>query len=107
MNALGGAVFVFGHGSHSLPGGCFFHDTPVTEKCKGVFAGAIIDKFGKQCMFIPTTDGEYSVVINAAVTPALFSWIFNFGSGIRITEPEYAVNEYKKLLKETLSAMGE
>lgn len=78
---------------------------PVTLKLPEKFAGAVIDKFGKRCKFVPTEDGEYTVVVNVAMTPTLYSWIFTFGGEIKITAPEKAVNEYKEQLKNAMESM--
>ena len=80
--------------------------TDVTLKCPDNFAGAIIDKFGKKVKFIPTADGEYTVTVNAALTPTLYSWVFTFGGDIKITAPEQAVKEYKEQLKNALDKMN-
>lgn len=76
----------------------------VTLQCPDSFAGAIIDKFGKKCKFIPCGDGEYSVTVNAALSPTLYSWIFTFGGKIKITAPEKAVEEYKRQLTDAMES---
>lgn len=76
----------------------------VTLKCPDEFAGAIIDKFGKKCRFIPDSDGEYSVSVNAALTPTFYSWVFTFGGKIKITAPQRAVDEYRKQLTDALES---
>lgn len=76
----------------------------VTLECPDKYAGVIIDKFGKQCRFIPTKNGEYSVAINAALTPTFYSWVFTFGGKIKITAPQRAVDEYKQQLTEALKS---
>lgn len=78
---------------------------PVTLKLPEKFAGAVIDKFGKQCRFTPLDDGEFSVTINVAMTPTLYSWVFTFGGEIKITAPEKAVNDYKKQLLRAIETM--
>lgn len=83
-----------------------FAGTPenVTLECDKEYAGAIIDKFGMKLNFIPTSDNKYSVMINAALTPTLYSWIFTFGGKVTVLSPERAVNEYKIQLKASLEA---
>ena len=78
---------------------------PVTLKLPEKFAGAVIDKFGKQCRFTPLDDGEFAVTINVAMTPTLYSWVFTFGGEIKITAPEKAVNDYKKQLLRAIETM--
>lgn len=78
----------------------------VILECAAEFAGAVIDKFGKQCRFIPSGNGRYTVCIQAVPSPALFSWVFTFGGGIRIKSPETAVAAYKKQLEDALSGIG-
>lgn len=70
----------------------------VTLKCPNEIAGAVIDKFGKKCKFIPTKDGEYTVMIRAALTPTLYSWIFTFGGKLKILAPPEAMEAYKTQL---------
>lgn len=78
---------------------------PVTIKCPDKFAGAVIDKFGKKVKFIPTEDGEYSVTVDAALTPTLYSWVFTFGGEMTITAPEKAVKGYKEQLSSALEKL--
>ena len=78
---------------------------PVTLKLPEKFAGAVIDKFGKQCRFVPLDDGEFSATINVAMTPTFYSWVFTFGGEIKITAPEKAVNAYKKQLEQAIETM--
>ena len=80
---------------------------PVTLKLPEKFAGAVIDKFGKQCRFVPLDDGEFSVTINVTMTPTLYSWVFTFGGDIKITAPEKAVNDYKKQLLRAIETMSD
>lgn len=79
--------------------------TEVTLKTPDKYAGALIDKFGKKIFFIPTSDGEYTVTVEAALTPTLYSWIFTFGGEIKITQPQEAVDGYKEQLKKALSTI--
>lgn len=76
----------------------------VTLECTDEFAGAIIDKFGKNCRFIPKENGRYSVAVNAALSPTFYSWVFTFGGEIKITAPQRAVDEYKKQLTDALDS---
>lgn len=78
---------------------------PVTIKCPDKFAGAVIDKFGKKVKFIPTEDGEYTVTVDAALTPTLYSWVFTFGGEMTITAPEKAVKGYKEQLSSALEKL--
>lgn len=79
---------------------------PVTLKLPEKLAGAVIDKFGKKCRFIPTDDGEFTTTVNVTMTPTLYSWVFTFGGEIKITAPEKAVNGYKEQLKKAMESMG-
>lgn len=78
---------------------------PVTIKCPDKFAGVIIDKFGKKVKFIPTPDGQYTVTVDATLTPTFYSWVFTFGGEMTITAPEKAVKEYKEQLKNALEKL--
>lgn len=76
----------------------------VSLECPDEFAGAVIDKFGKQCRFIPNSKGNYSVTVKAALSPTFYSWVFTFGGKIKITAPQKAVDEYKKQLIDALAS---
>ncbi|MBQ8209483.1 MAG: WYL domain-containing protein [Clostridia bacterium] len=76
----------------------------VTLECPDEFAGAVIDKFGKKCRFIPNKKGSYSVTVKAALSPTFYSWVFTFGGKIKITAPQRAVDEYKQQLTGALES---
>lgn len=80
--------------------------TNVTLRCTDKFAGAVIDKFGNKIKFIPAENDTYTVMVNAVLSPALYSWIFTFAGEITILHPAKAVDEYKKQLTDALASMS-
>ncbi len=78
--------------------------TKLTLKCPDSLAGAVMDKFGTRVKFIPTQDGEFTVTVNAALSPTLYSWIFTFGGSIKIIEPAAAVKDYRLQLEKALNS---
>ncbi len=77
----------------------------VVLQCPGDIAGQIIDTFGNSCKFFPTTNDEYTVAVNVALSPTFYSWIFTFGGQIKIISPQKAIEEYKQQLQDAVDAM--
>ncbi len=50
--------------------------------------GAVIDRFGKDCLLIPDGDDHFTVTVNVAVSPQFFAWVFGFGPEAEILSPE-------------------
>ena len=68
----------------------------VTLLCENSFANIIIDKFGKDPVFISEGD-RFRVTVKVAVSPVFLGWIFGFGGKIKIVAPDSAVREFEKL----------
>ena len=52
-------------------------------------AGAVFDRFGKDVMLIPESDGQhFTVTAEVAVSTQFFGWLFGFGDEAEILAPE-------------------
>ena len=52
-------------------------------------AGAVFDRFGRDAMLVPESDGEhFTVTAEVAVSTQFFGWLFGFGDEAEILEPE-------------------
>ncbi|MBQ7794491.1 MAG: WYL domain-containing transcriptional regulator [Clostridia bacterium] len=71
----------------------------VTIRFADEFAGAVIDRFGRDAMIIPGKDGYFTVRVNAFISPLFYSWVFGFGKGAKIVEPPEVVEEFCKMTK--------
>ena len=76
-------------------------DTPVTMEFDGRLAGAVIDRFGKDILFIPCENGAFRVNVPVSVSPPFFGWIFGFDGGARLIGPEWVVERYRQMLEKS------
>jgi len=63
----------------------------------------VVDRFGKDTMLIPETDGEhFTFVVNVAVSPMFLSWVIGFGKKAKILYPASVVEACKEMCREAL-----
>ncbi len=74
----------------------------VTIKFREDLAGAVIDRFGRDSMIIPSKDGYFTVRVNAFVSPLFYSWVFGFGNGAKIIDPPEIAEEFKKMAENVI-----
>ncbi len=70
---------------------------------KSYFAGAVIDRFGKDITIIPKENDTFSVHVNAVISPQFYGFLAGFGADVKITSPKEAVQGYKEYCKNILS----
>lgn len=51
-------------------------------------AGTVLDRFGRNAMLVPDTDGHFTITAEVAVSPKFYSWVFAFGTAAEILGPE-------------------
>jgi predicted DNA-binding transcriptional regulator YafY len=61
-----------------------------------------IDRFGKDVFVHGKTDKTFRITVKVAVSPAFLSWIFQFGSKVKIISPDFVVKDFKKMIAKTL-----
>jgi predicted DNA-binding transcriptional regulator YafY len=59
-------------------------------------AGVIIDRFGKDVMIIPDTEGYFTVQAEVVVSPQFYGWVSSFGDGMVITAPGDVVDGMRR-----------
>ena len=64
-------------------------------ECKNEMAGVIIDRFGKDTMFIPKDDERFTANVKVIVSNQFISWIFSLGDGVKIVGPEDILEKVK------------
>ena len=64
-------------------------------ECKNEMAGVIIDRFGKDTMFIPKDDEHFTANVKVIVSNQFISWIFSLGDGVKIVGPEDILEKVK------------
>lgn len=63
----------------------------VRLECENLFAGVIIDRFGKDVTLNRLDDTHFFVNVEAAVSRQFLSWVIGLGEGVKITGPESVV----------------
>lgn len=72
----------------------------VTLVCDKSLAGVIIDRFGKDIVFLKRDGGRFEINVSVVLSPQFYSWLFGFGGKITLTAPEKAIREFKNQLDE-------
>jgi len=62
-------------------------------------AGAVIDRFGLDPILTNNDDNHFTISIDVAVSPQFFAWLFGFGAGVKILQPDNVREEYKRQLQ--------
>ena len=62
----------------------------VSLLCDESLAGVIIDRFGKDVVFINRGDGKIEINVKVVLSPLFYSWVFGFGSRMTVLSPQKA-----------------
>ena len=62
-------------------------------------AGIIIDRFGKDVMFLPADEEHFTVNVDVRVSGQFFAWIFSLGDGVKILGPNEVVEQVKEEIR--------
>ena len=73
-------------------------DTNVSLSCENRLIGVVIDRFGRDLMIVPKTDGTFRAHVIVTVSPQFFGWVTGIGSGMKIAGPESVRKEYMEYL---------
>ncbi len=74
-------------------------EAQVTLRCQERMADVIIDRFGDQVTMVPAEPGWFTCMVELAVSPQFFGWIFGLGSAVSIQGPEWVKEEMVQQLK--------
>ncbi len=85
----------------------FFHmfsgrEAKVRLRCAGEFVNVMVDRFGKEAMLIPDGEDHFTLTVDAVVSPQFYGWLFGLGPKVELTGPDWAVEEYGKMLREAI-----
>ena len=70
-------------------------------------AGVAIDQFGPDAMLIPYDGEHFTVTIRTAVNVQFFAWLSGLGDGVRILEPQSAIDAMREHLDSVRRLYGE
>lgn len=77
-------------------------ETAVVLEFDGSLAGAVVDRFGKDTVFIPASQGRFRIQVPVAVSPPFFGWVASFGGRARILSPGPVIEAYREQLNKCL-----
>lgn len=81
-------------------------EADVRIECDNSLVGAMIDRFGRDIMILPTDENHFVINVKVAVSMQFIHWVMALGNGAKITGPEHvvvAVREEIKRLQEQYS----
>lgn len=70
--------------------------------CEESMMKQLVDHFGTDFEVITAEDDCFFAKVKVSVSRTFFSWIFQFGSAVRIVGPEQTREEYRRMLEEAL-----
>lgn len=63
-------------------------ETLVTLNFSGRLIGVVVDRFGKDIVIYPQTDGSFTISVKAVVSPQFIAWVLGFGNEVKIISPD-------------------
>ncbi len=64
--------------------------------------GVVVDRFGRDVPISGAKDSKFTAHLKVAVSPAFFSWVFQFGGKAKIISPPSVAAKLQQAAKETL-----
>lgn len=80
--------------------------TRVTLEFPDRLSSLAVDRFGIDCIMVPSDDGHFTVTIDVAVSPTFFGWVAGFGGEVKILSPGKTADEYLEALRRAAAAAG-
>ena len=60
--------------------------------------GAVMDRFGKDCIIVPGENDTFTVSVTVSVSPHFFGWLISFGTDAEILSPKEVRNRMQESL---------
>jgi len=73
------------------------HMSDVVLRCKNDMMKHIIDRFGEDVKTEKSDNEHFTAHVHVPVSPTFFAWVFTFGGGIKIDEPEDVRMRYREM----------
>ncbi len=74
----------------------------VRLRCENKMVNVMLDRFGQDVMLIPDGEDHFILTVDAVVSPQFYGWLFGLTPAVELTAPDWAVEEYKDMLKTAL-----
>lgn len=69
-------------------------------------AGVMIDRFGKNVMFIPADEGHFTVNVSVHVSRQFLGWVFSLGEQVKILSPDEVVEQMQEEIERLICQYG-
>ena len=73
--------------------------------CKSNAMDALIDRFGRDFHSERIDEDRFTANVTVDVSPAFYSWVFQFGGDVRIAGPGDVRNNFEAMLRRQLLAL--
>ena len=70
----------------------------VTLEFDNSLANVVVDRFGKEYTFTPTSDDRFKMSVSLSVSEQFFGWLVGLGPKVKILEPESVKSDFVKHL---------
>lgn len=74
----------------------------ITLECDNSLAEVILDRFGEDVIF-HRKDKTFTVNLDVVVSPIFISWLFSFGTRMKVVHPQYVIDKVKETAKNILA----
>ncbi len=71
----------------------------VTLEFSNDLLGVVIDRFGSKLFIAKSGKNSFKVNVRVALSPVFYSWLFNFGTDVKIISPHKVANEFREKAK--------
>ena len=58
----------------------------------------VIDRFGIDVETEELSEDKFLAKVQVDLSPTFYGWVFQFGGGVKIVEPELAVEEFNRMI---------
>ena len=77
-------------------------EAKVRLRCENWLVNIMLDRFGQDSMLIPDGPDHFILTVDAVVSAQFYGWLLGLEAGAELTAPDWAVEEYRALLKQAL-----
>ena len=81
-------------------------EAKVRLRCENWLVNIMLDRFGQDSMLIPDGPDHFVLTVDAVVSAQFYGWLLGLEAGAELTSPDWAVEEYRALLKQALEGKG-
>lgn len=75
----------------------------ITLRCAAGLSGVVLDRFGQDTVLVPDGKDHFTVTLDVVVSPPFWGWLFGLGTGVRVTAPQWAAQEFARHLEHLLA----